>query len=130
MIIALKSYEPRVSIYTDKLLQRVEANLGMPFDASLWFNFYSFDVMGDLSFGKSFNMLGNGIVHYYMKSLHDFMQLLGAIGHVMWVFQIFKRTPLVNAEEKKSKAWVQKQVTERMQNDPEYPDVFRSVFRV
>jgi len=26
----------------------------------LWFNFYSFDVMGDLGFGSSFDMLTSG----------------------------------------------------------------------
>ena len=37
-------------------------------DVSKWFNYYSFDVMGDLSFGKSFNMLVDGKDSYICRS--------------------------------------------------------------
>ena len=56
--------------YTNQLLARIEATKGSPINMSDWFNFYSFDVMGDLAFGKSFNMLRDGVKHYFMTCLH------------------------------------------------------------
>jgi len=65
MATALKDYEPRVANYTNQLLARIQATSGSPTNMTDWFNFYSFDVMGDLAFGKSFNMLKDGIKHYF-----------------------------------------------------------------
>jgi cytochrome P450 family 628 len=46
--------------YSDELMDQLKAFSGKPFNASLWLNFYSFDVMGDLAFGQSFDMLRSG----------------------------------------------------------------------
>jgi cytochrome P450 len=63
---ALRDYEPRVVNYTDQLLAQIQATSGRPINVTDWFNFYSFDVMGDLAFGKSFNMLKDGVKHYFV----------------------------------------------------------------
>jgi len=39
---------------------QLQARAGQEVDISLWLNFYSFDVMGDLAFGSSFDMLTSG----------------------------------------------------------------------
>jgi hypothetical protein len=36
---------------------------GYPVDMAQWFNLWSFDVMGDLAFGKSFGMLDSAETH-------------------------------------------------------------------
>lgn len=51
-------------------------NLGQSINASKWFNLYSFDVMGELGFGKSFNMLESGETHWAIKLLGQGMCLL------------------------------------------------------
>jgi hypothetical protein len=38
------------------------------------FNFFGYDVMGDLAFGKSFAMLDSGDEHYAVKLLNEGMQ--------------------------------------------------------
>ncbi|TQN66615.1 Cytochrome P450 monooxygenase FCK2 [Colletotrichum shisoi] len=49
-----------------------------------WFDFYSFDVMGDPpAFGKSFGMMKEGIKHYFIASLHEAMQAIGMFGHML-----------------------------------------------
>jgi hypothetical protein len=85
----------------------------MPIDMSIWFNFYSFDVMGDLSFGKSFNMLQNGVKHYFMTSLHTDVKIIGYLCHLPWLFPFFKITPIVNTEHLKFWKWIGMQVQER-----------------
>lgn len=47
---------------------------GQPLDMGKWFNFYSFDVMGDLGFGSPFGMLESGEQHWAIKLLNDGME--------------------------------------------------------
>lgn len=90
-------------------------------DASLWFNFYSFDVMGDLSFGESFGMLDRGKEHFIMTTLHGFMSMIGIFGHIMWMFRIFTSLPLISAGSLKFKGWVKEMVQKRMEVSRQSP---------
>lgn len=116
---ALRNYEPRVTHYTDKLVAHIDSHVGQgdqkPLDASLWFNFYSFDVMGDLSLGESFGMLDRGEAHYAMRTLHSYMFMLGVFGHVMWAFRVIGNLPVLGAENVRFKAWVAEQVKKRIE---------------
>ncbi|KAH7136986.1 averantin oxidoreductase [Dactylonectria estremocensis] len=121
---ALRDYEPRVAKYTNQLLEKIEETKGLPFDASTLFNFYSFDVMGDLAFGKSFDMLKDGVVHYFMKSVHANMLAVSAFSHLVWIFPLFKEIPGLNHEHLKFQSWLSSQVVERQKNKPDLPDLF------
>ncbi|OCL03915.1 cytochrome P450 [Glonium stellatum] len=121
---ALRNYESRVAGYTDQLLTQIEKSKGTPLNMSDWFNFYSFDVMGDLSFGKSFGMLRDGVKHYFMKSLHDSMTIIGYFSHLVWLFPFFQIIPILNAEHLKFWDWVKNQVEERKKMTTNRPDVF------
>lgn len=120
---ALRNYEPRVEHYTEKLVAHIDSHTSQgqsqgqlkPLDASLWFNFYSFDVMGDLSLGESFEMLDRGEVHYAMRTLHTFMFMLGVFGHIMYAFRVIGYLPVLGAENKRFKAWVAEQVEKRIE---------------
>jgi len=111
--LALRDYEPRVTGYTDQLLMQLEKTKGTPIDMTTWFNFYSFDVMGDMAFGKSFNMLQDGVKHYFMTALHANMVNIGLFSHMLYLFPIFKNTPILNYEHKKNEAWIKDQVEAR-----------------
>lgn len=106
-LIALRDYEARVAAYTDELLGAVECQKGQKLNASKWFkyapvsqqlmapstvsckkiantiqiltenSYYSFDIMGDLAFGKSFNMLKDGKDNYFLSTTHMNMVLIG-----------------------------------------------------
>ncbi|TEA14072.1 Cytochrome P450 monooxygenase FCK2 [Colletotrichum sidae] len=119
-----RDYEYRVANYTDQLLSQIESHKNKPFNIADWFNFYSFDVMGDLAFGKTFGMLKQGIKHYFMASLHRDMQAIGSFSHMLWLFPIFKNTPILNADNKRFWKFVTAQVDERIKNPPDRPDVF------
>ncbi|KAK2031720.1 cytochrome P450 [Colletotrichum zoysiae] len=121
---ALRDYEFRVADYTDQLLSQIDTHKGQPFNITDWFNFYSFDIMGDLAFGKSFGMLKGGVKHYFMTSLHQDMHNIGMFSHMMWLFPIFKNTPIINADTKRFWNFVRSQVDDRIKNKPDRPDVF------
>ena len=62
-------------------------------DITKWFNWYSFDVIGDLGFGKSFGMLDSGSMHWAIQILQDGMDTLGlylplwAVRLLLYVFR-------------------------------------------
>ena len=70
--------------------------------------------MGDLAFGKSFNMLVDGVKHFFMTSLHNNMFFITLIGHMMWLFPVIKITPGVNFEYLRFRKWIENQIHERM----------------
>ncbi|RDL30137.1 uncharacterized protein BP5553_10415 [Venustampulla echinocandica] len=121
---ALRDYEPRVVKYTDQLVAHIQSTQGTPVNVSDWFNFYSFDVMGDLAFGKSFNMLRDGIKHYFMNCLHADMQNIGYLAHLTWLFPFLKITPVLNTEHLKFWSFCTQQVAERRKIKPDRPDIF------
>lgn len=99
--------------YSNQLLAMIEKHEGQPLNASTTFNFYSFDVMGRLAFGKGFNMLKEGIIHYYMESIHSNMLAIGAFSHLVWIFPLLKAIPIVNREQIKFQKWLDEQVNAR-----------------
>lgn len=110
---ALRDYEPRVTGYTDELMVQLEKMEGTPVNVSDWFNFYSFDVMGDLAWAKSFGMVKGGIKHYFMNALHANMKSFGFFSHMLWLFPIFTATPILNADFHRFWNWVIAQVNAR-----------------
>ncbi|KGO40744.1 Cytochrome P450 [Penicillium expansum] len=126
---ALRDYEPRVSHYTEQLINVIEREVGNQINISQWFNYYSFDVMGDLAFGKSFNMLIDGKDAYILKQLHADMKGIGLFSHLTWLFPFFKKIPVINAEYLKFWKWVDGRVYERIQNTPDRPDVFSWILK-
>jgi cytochrome P450 family 628 len=123
---ALRGYEPRVTDYAAQLMSHIDRTAGHPIDATDWFNFYSFDVMGDLAWGKSFGMLQNGVKHYFMKSLHADMTNVGLFSHLIWLFPLFKATPVINHEHIRFWKWVKAQVDERRKVNAGMTDLDRS----
>ncbi|KAH8649991.1 benzoate 4-monooxygenase cytochrome P450 [Xylariales sp. PMI_506] len=121
---ALRDYEPRIIDYTNQLLAQLSKQEDQPIDVSDWSNFYSFDVMGDLAWGKSFGMLQHGVKHYFMNALHADMTNIGLFGHLIWLFPIVKATPILNSENKKFLNWLGEQVADRRKMKPSRPDVF------
>jgi hypothetical protein len=71
--------------------------------------------MGDLSFGKSFNMLRDGKDTYFLKQLHADMKMIGLFSHLTWLFPFFKRIPVVNTDYLKMWNWVGNRVRERIE---------------
>jgi hypothetical protein len=68
-LISLRDQAPVVESYVDLFIRRlkeVSANHKDPkkiIDMNEWFNYFAFDLSGDLSFGESFDCLKNGEAH-------------------------------------------------------------------
>lgn len=70
---ALWEQEPIVQSFVDKLMANIDvyAQTGEVFDIVKWFNFITFDVIGDLSFGESFGCLDQGEFHWWPAVIFD-----------------------------------------------------------
>ncbi|KAB8202109.1 cytochrome P450 monooxygenase [Aspergillus parasiticus] len=124
---ALDDYEPRVSTYVDQLFQVIQKNAGKPIDITQWFTYFSFDVMIDLSFGKSSNMLINGKESYILETIRTDMGRIAYFSHLAWLFPFTKRLPLLNSNFLRFWKWLADQISERAKCEPERPDVFSRV---
>lgn len=70
---ALWEQEGIVQEFVDKLMTRFQefAKRGETFDIVKWYNFITFDVIGDLSFGESFGCLERGDFHFWITLIFD-----------------------------------------------------------
>lgn len=60
-----------------------------------WFHAFSFDLMGEFAFGKSFDILETGQVHHAVRLLRRMMSLLGPMTPVPWLGQLALAFPVV-----------------------------------
>jgi tryprostatin B 6-hydroxylase len=71
---------------------RAAASSGSSLNVSKWFNYYSFDVMGDLAFGKSFDMLKNDEEHWAIGLMNTGLEALAFLFPI-WLFRVFISVP-------------------------------------
>ncbi|KAJ4250142.1 hypothetical protein NW762_011953 [Fusarium torreyae] len=121
---ALRDYEDRVVKYTRQLTENIDKMKGNPLNLKQWINFYTFDIMGDLAFGKGFDMLVNGVEHEFLKLSHTSQTIMGILRRIVWLFPVVKATPLLNSSYLNFQAYIIQQVEYRRKNKPEVPDVF------
>ncbi|OAP58578.1 hypothetical protein AYL99_07668 [Fonsecaea erecta] len=121
---ALRGYENRVQKYNDLFLQKVEESKGGPMNVSKWFNLYSFDVMGDLAFGASYQCLESGEMHWAIKLLNDGMDVLG-FWLPCWLFRTLLTIPGATTDHWRFLNYCAEQLEQRMkmQGKLENPDI-------
>lgn len=102
---------------------QISAHAGKSMVASTWFNYYSFDIMGDLAFGKSFDMLKSGKTHFAMELLQQGMLPLGILGPIPWAIPIMANAPILGAGFRRFFKWCADQVEARRKMKVEVPDI-------
>jgi cytochrome P450 len=110
---ALRNYESRIDGFAASFEQQMDAFAGKPMNISDWSNYFSFDVVGDLAYGKPFDMLREGTAHFVVKLLANGQKGLGIFGCVPWLFVILTKIPVLNNEYKAFLAWCEEQLTRR-----------------
>jgi cytochrome P450 len=121
---SLREYEPRVNRHSYTLINRLEEQAEKQFvRISDWVNFYSFDVMGDIGFSRSFGMLENGKEDKLITMVHKSMEPVSIFGHLIWLLNLMLRT--VGAPEiLEHIAWTSKVLKERKKIQPKENDIF------
>ena len=122
-ILALRDYEGRVTGYTHELIEKISSFSGNTMNASAWFNYWSFDVMGDFAFGKSFNMLKTGKNHFAIDWLESSMILLGLFSPIPWAVPVGAIAPFAGRCFRRFIRWCNEQVDERRDIKTTVPDI-------
>lgn len=70
---AIREQEPLVTQYFDLLIEKLKHQIEGPaqgkIDIMSWYNFTTFDIIGDLAFGEPFYALENGEYHYWIRNI-------------------------------------------------------------
>ena len=120
---ALLGYDSRITKAITLLLAAVERHEGRPMDVSEWFSFFVFDVMEDLAFNKSSNMLANGKAAYIFQTIRTDMYNIAFFTHLPWLLPFLKRTPVLNWNYIEFLDWIQKLIDERKLVSPAVPSL-------
>ncbi|TGO67404.1 hypothetical protein BOTNAR_0043g00080 [Botryotinia narcissicola] len=120
---ALRNYEGRVTRHADDLVSRISTFGGKAINATHWFNAYAFDVIGDLAFGKSFDMLKTGEKHFALKILQEGMEPLGILTPIPWVFPILIKIPGAMDGFNRFVNYCAEHIDIRRANEPSVPDI-------
>lgn len=87
---AFDTYEKLAVEHAETLISQISqlSEEGNAVVVTDWFYWYTFDVIGELAFAKSFNMLRDKKWHSAVKLLRRAMSLLGPFSPVPWLAQI------------------------------------------
>jgi cytochrome P450 len=87
---ALQAQEPvlhhYVDIFIEKLRGQCRGDAGGVVDMAKWFNFTTFDLIGDLSFGQPFGLLEGGVWHRYVSTLFGSVKVFTYVRVILDVF--------------------------------------------
>ncbi|KAI8633186.1 cytochrome P450 [Xylariaceae sp. FL1651] len=124
----LTVYQERVAEYARTLVSRIEelAHQEAPVDLTDWFYWFTWDVMGEFAFARSFDMLKNEQWHFAPLLLRRAMRLLGPFSPVPWLAQIaFRIAPwmFIVRDWFAMLAWCRERMSERIQMNGEMPDI-------
>jgi cytochrome P450 len=121
---ALRGYEPRVMHFVDELIRELtERSKEGVVDIGLYLSFFTFDIMGDLGFGKSFEMLKHGKEHDYMTIIQGFAVFGGMLSTIPWIATLFAYIPRNKAAEGLF-TFAKERVKERLPLGQSVKDVF------
>lgn len=108
--------------FANVLVEQLAAFGGKALNSSLWFNYYSFDVMGELAFGESFDMLTKGEKHDAIKLLEEGQRPLGIFSPMPWLMMIMMKIPGASDGYLKWLAYCEGQAKKRKEVPRLYPD--------
>ncbi|RFU30817.1 hypothetical protein B7463_g5524, partial [Scytalidium lignicola] len=90
---SIRQQEPLIQSYADLLLRRIEVHCQdgeLPQNMCSWYNWFTFDVIGDLTFGESFGCLENSDYHPWVKLLFDSIKA-GVLMNVLAYFPLAQK---------------------------------------
>jgi cytochrome P450 len=86
---SLREQQPLITKYVDILIQRLHENCNQPVDIMSWYNFTTFDVIGDLAFGEPFGCLNDSDYHPWVRIIFQMVKL-GSVLQVAGYFPLLR----------------------------------------
>jgi hypothetical protein len=80
---------------THLLVTKFEDYDGTPVVVNNWIQCFSFDLMGELGFSKTYRSLETGKLHPAVQKIKHFLQFGGILGQVPWLTDTLSRIPFM-----------------------------------
>ncbi|KAI9710968.1 MAG: hypothetical protein M1820_002405 [Bogoriella megaspora] len=129
---ALREQIPLIQTYIDTLIEKLRATKGEPTNMVSWYNFTTFDLIGDLAFGEPFDCLKDSAYKPWVALIFArikggvFMFLLAQL-KLRWLLPIWAPKKL---EERKAHLEMTKgKVAQRLERGTERPDFMSFILR-
>ena len=122
-MLALRSYDNRLLKYAGQLEALLRKRLSQPVNIAALIEWYSFDVMGDLGFGKSFGGLTSEREHWAIQCLKDSNKIVGLVAHTPWLFHLLTKLPASWSPMERLMQYSDQAVEERRLKPPAEDDV-------
>ena len=90
---AINGYHPRVVSHLDAFERKLATKQNQAINMTDWFNFLTFDIMGDVSFGTEFNSVKTEKVHFAIEMIRAGGVPIGRISSVPWLFRLVASIP-------------------------------------
>ncbi|KAK5662523.1 hypothetical protein OQA88_8435 [Cercophora sp. LCS_1] len=133
---SMREQQPIIKGYIDLLLRRLRENSkgGKAVDIMAWYNFTTFDVIGDLAFGESFGCLENSAYHPWVKAIFALARagtIFQSAAQWPWLLEgLMKLVPksLFKEREHHMELTMEK-LRRRMEGDKERPDLVEGLLK-
>ena len=90
---ACQSYIPRINEITGQLCKQLTNFDSRPTVINAWCHRYTFDVMGDIGFGRSYGQLETGTTHPAITKVEDFLKAGVIALQIIWVVNFLAMIP-------------------------------------
>ena len=88
-----------MSRLSDLFIQKLMDYNGKPVVINDWCHYITFDVMGDIAFGKSYGQLEAGRLHQGVALIGKWLSLAVLILQVPWLLSVMQELPMEGPEE-------------------------------
>lgn len=95
---ALTTYQKRVKEKSDLLTKQMQERAVQPVNITKWAMFYSFDVIGEVAFGKDFGNLVTGTEHSALQPIHEHIKVFGVLSPLPWLMNILTSIPSASSK--------------------------------
>ncbi|ETN45185.1 uncharacterized protein HMPREF1541_10062 [Cyphellophora europaea CBS 101466] len=120
---SLRGYESRILKYVSQLEASIRGAGARPIDITERIRWFSFDVMGDLAFGRSFNGLQSETTHWAIDAIYDSNKTTVVVGCTPWLAHLLTRLPDWLNPQAALLRFSDASLQARQQLDPEEPDI-------
>ncbi|KAK4119116.1 cytochrome P450 [Parathielavia appendiculata] len=133
---SMREQQPLIKGYIDLLIRRLTeiSERGESADMTAWYNFTTFDVIGDLAFGESFGCLQDSAYHPWVKNIFELARagtLVSSLAHYPILLKLLLAlVPTKFAEEqKKMTESSSAKLRRRMKAWKERPDLIEGLLK-
>ena len=112
---AIQGYEGRVLSHAKQLDNAFARLAGSPINITTWFQYFGFDVMGELGFGGSFNQVKNAQPHFETEFLREGMSILATVTPVPWMYHLALSIPGLTKDWQALLSWSAGQAKKKME---------------